>query len=76
LYSLNINPISKIFNEGIFVWGNKTTKQADSKLEQLHVRRLINFMIVKPLKSRLLPYIFKPMTPSMITEISNIVRDL
>lgn len=76
LYSLNVNPISKIFNEGIFVWGNKTTYQIDSKLEQLHVRRLLNFMIVKPLKSRLLPYIFKPMTPQIISEISTILRDL
>lgn len=76
LYASNINPITKMFNEGIFVWGNKTTYQVDSKLEQLHVRRLLNFMIVRPLKQRLLPYIFKPMSPQFISEISNIVSDL
>lgn len=75
LYSSNINPITKLFNEGIFIWGNKTTYAVESKLEQLHVRRLLNFMVVRPLKSKLLPYIFKPMTPAYVYEIASVVND-
>lgn len=76
LYDKNVNQISKIYSEGIFVWGNRTMYQFNSKLRSLNVRRMINFDIVQPLRTFLTGYLFKPATPGYIVEISNYLGDM
>ena len=76
VYELNVNPISKIFDSGIFIWGNKTAYDKNSKLRSLNVRRMINFDIVQPLRRFLVNYLFKPFSPVYVIEIQNHLADL
>jgi len=76
VYELNVNPISKIFDSGIFIWGNKTAYDKNSKLKNLNVRRMINFDIVQPLRSFLISYLFKPFSPVYVIEIQNYLGEL
>jgi phage tail sheath protein FI len=76
VYDLNVNPISKIFDNGIFIWGNKTAYDKNSKLRSLNVRRMINFDIVQPLRSFLINYLFKPFSPTYVIEIQNHLSDM
>ncbi len=76
IYEHNVNPISKIFDNGIFIWGNKTAYDKNSKLRSLNVRRMINFDIVQPLRKFLINYLFKPFSPVYVVEIQNYLTDL
>ena len=41
LYSVGINPVKSFAQDGVKVWGNKTTYSVDSPLNRINVRRLM-----------------------------------
>lgn len=41
-YDNAVNPLAKIANHGISIWGNRTLQRADSALDRLNVRLLVN----------------------------------
>jgi phage tail sheath protein FI len=41
LYEVGVNPIKTYARDGVKVWGNKTTYNADSPLNRVNVRRLM-----------------------------------
>lgn len=58
-YQTNINPIVFFPNQGLLVWGQKTSATAASALDRINVSRLIAF-IARQLRKASMPFIFQP----------------
>lgn len=54
-----INPIINIPNQGIVVWGQKTTQRSSTALDRVNVRRLMNY-IAKVLSTAYMELCFEP----------------
>lgn len=54
-----VNPIINIPNQGIVVWGQKTTQRSSTALDRVNVRRLMNY-IAKVLSTAYMELVFEP----------------
>ena len=68
-----INPIVKFANDGIVIWGNKTTQRTATALDRVNIRRMM-IVIRKMLLSATRPFVFEPNDPVTWSRIKNIVQ--
>jgi len=70
-----INPIISIPNQGIVLWGQKTTQRKSTALDRIHVRRLINY-IAKVMATAFMDLIFEPSDHITWTQYKQIVQPI
>lgn len=75
LDSQKINPIQKLKNKGIFIYGNNTLQSYNSKLSDLHQRRILQFELYKWQKRELTRYTFRKITDDLLEELNDLMSD-